>query len=674
MTDRRSASEISAMLAGRIEDLCRHLLPAGKREGNEWRVGDVNGNPGQSLAVHLSGEKAGLWADFAGDRRGDALDLVQNVLGIDAPEAVAWACDWLGVDRSGHRCRRDRTIASSNGNQEPHGATLPPKAHPQLGEPTLQHEYTDADGRLIFIHCRFDQDGGKTFRPLSWRDGRWVWKDPEGALPLYNLADLAARPDAPVLLVEGEKTSEIAREIVESHVITTWPHGAKAVGKVDWSPLEGRDVTAWPDADDEGRKAMKAAAEAIAQVGATRIGTVRLPTGLPKGWDLADQLPEGWDEDTVSEMIAGADLVAVSSRARPDISRADASRWVGQVPDPLVFTVADLIPESMVTLLVADGGAGKSMLAQMAITSIAAGHRFLGYDTRAGAAAGLFAEDPENVLHIRQERINRTLGIDMADLAGRCFPESYAGFDAVLWRDFKVTKFFDQIEEQLARIPDLRFLAIDNAALVFAGAESDRVEVTQFIGRITGLAIRRKIGILLSAHTSKSSDDSSVAKAGSGSTAWLWACRSVLKLTASKDEDKSTLTLIKANHTKPGAAIDLHWKDAVLFRKPEPGSLEHSIRQRALDNAIFAAVAKAWPGNNPLSSSPQARNRYLPSMLARRTTDFRRDEIERAMLGWIDSGHLTVDRQSARLPLGLRVEKYPNNVEQPSNDDVTQHA
>ena len=305
-----AASEIAGRLSERIEALCRELLPNGKRVGAEWWCGSVNGEAGQSLGVHLVGEKAGTWADLAGDDRGDALDLVKKVLRLDTRDAIGWAKPWLGID-DGQVGWQPPSRAKVNGAATPPPITsAPPERHPKLGEPSLRHEYTDADGRLLLIHCRFDQSKGKKeFRPLSWRDGQWRWKDPPGPLPLFGLADLAAHPQKPVLLVEGEKTAEVARELIDSHVITTWPHGSKVVGKVDWTPLQGRDVVCWPDNDAPGREGMTAAAARAGSAGATHVRIVNLPEGLPDTWDLGDPLPEGWDEETVRDLISKAEEI-----------------------------------------------------------------------------------------------------------------------------------------------------------------------------------------------------------------------------------------------------------------------------------------------------------------------------------------------------------------------------
>ena len=46
-------------LAQNAESVCRHYLPAGRREGSYWMVGDLQNNPGRSLFVRLVGPTAG---------------------------------------------------------------------------------------------------------------------------------------------------------------------------------------------------------------------------------------------------------------------------------------------------------------------------------------------------------------------------------------------------------------------------------------------------------------------------------------------------------------------------------------------------------------------------------------------------------------------------------------
>ena len=76
-----SVADIARRLAVHAEDVCRELLPCGRRVGNEWRCGSINGEPGDSLGIHLFGKKAGIWSDFAGTpgNGGDLIDLIEKV-------------------------------------------------------------------------------------------------------------------------------------------------------------------------------------------------------------------------------------------------------------------------------------------------------------------------------------------------------------------------------------------------------------------------------------------------------------------------------------------------------------------------------------------------------------------------------------------------------------------
>jgi uncharacterized protein (DUF927 family) len=154
--------------------------------------------------------------------------------------------------------------------------------------------------------ARFDVDGGKQILPRTWcrhENGSesWSWKGFCAPRPLYGLDRLAARPNAPVLVVEGEKTADAGQRIFPAYVVVTWPGGANAVEKADWSSLAGRDVTLWRDADAAGRKAMDQVKRVLGAVGAISIRTVHLPDDMPEGWDLAEPLPEGVDAEELMQ-------------------------------------------------------------------------------------------------------------------------------------------------------------------------------------------------------------------------------------------------------------------------------------------------------------------------------------------------------------------------------------
>ena len=139
----------------------------------------------------------------------------------------------------------------------PQGA---PKAepHPRLGKPSTLWRFRDFEGRTLGFTCRFDKpDGGKEILPLTfWKDGtghqRWRWTAFPVSRPLYGLDRLAAHPNAPVIVTEGEKAADGAATLFPDHVAVTSPGGCKAAGKANWTPLKGRHVVVWPDNDEAG--------------------------------------------------------------------------------------------------------------------------------------------------------------------------------------------------------------------------------------------------------------------------------------------------------------------------------------------------------------------------------------------------------------------------------------
>ena len=86
------------MLDAHAEAIARELFPAGRREGREWRVGSLAGEPGQSLGICIAGGKQGVWADFAAGIGGDMLELVaQARYRGDKAQALRWARAYLGL-------------------------------------------------------------------------------------------------------------------------------------------------------------------------------------------------------------------------------------------------------------------------------------------------------------------------------------------------------------------------------------------------------------------------------------------------------------------------------------------------------------------------------------------------------------------------------------------------
>lgn len=92
---RITVKEISDRLWSSVDRVCKHLLPNGKKEANEWCVGSTGGESGKSLKVNLAGKNK--WTDFASGDGGDLLDLWVLVREIPLHDAIKEAKEFLGI-------------------------------------------------------------------------------------------------------------------------------------------------------------------------------------------------------------------------------------------------------------------------------------------------------------------------------------------------------------------------------------------------------------------------------------------------------------------------------------------------------------------------------------------------------------------------------------------------
>ena len=221
-------------------------------------------------------------------------------------------------------------------------ADAPPRleSHRAHGRAAVQWPYVDASGAVLGYVARFEDDAGKKTAVLPqtlWRKGdrlAWAWKGFPEPRPIYGLDRLAGRPFAPVLVVEGEKKADAASVRFPEYVVIGWPGGAKATRKIDWSPLAGRDVVVWPDADEPGRVAAKDVGRLASAAGARAVGVVDPPRFLPEGWDLADAWEAGLGQAEADALISEARAAAQPGGVEwPWGFRMDAEGlWYDQVP------------------------------------------------------------------------------------------------------------------------------------------------------------------------------------------------------------------------------------------------------------------------------------------------------------------------------------------------------
>ncbi|QKS28232.1 MAG: AAA family ATPase [Candidatus Accumulibacter similis] len=350
--------DLRAELLARLPSVMMALFPAGKVRGKTFVIGDIDGTPGDSLEIVLTGEKTGLWTDRATGEGGDVFELIAQHDGLDTqtafPAVMEAAAGLLG------RALIDPAPAR-------HEAPLD-----ELGPHTARWDYLSATGELIACVYRYDPaPGRKEFRPWDVRARMCRAPDPR---PLYNLPAVA-RADA-VVLVEGEKCADAL--IRQGIVATTAMNGAKApVDKTDWTPLAGKDIVIWPDRDAPGWDYAEAAARACVVGGSRSVAILVPPTDKPEKWDAADAADEGFD---LAAFLAGGERRTIKTAAALLPTYTLGALLDDDSPAPL-----DLIAPRVLTPagLLVFGGApkvGKSDFLLAWLTHMAAGIPFLGMD------------------------------------------------------------------------------------------------------------------------------------------------------------------------------------------------------------------------------------------------------------------------------------------------------
>lgn len=235
------------------------------------------------------------------------------------------------------------------------GLRPPLPKHPKHGKPDHLFPYFMAEGGLAYIVARWDAGPNrakKEIRPLTlWEHPggklEWRWQKPETWL-LYNLNQFAERPDAPILVVEGEGKAERAAELFPDFIVTT-SGPSNSTGRVDWRPLAGRKVLVWADKDEAGLR-YAGDVQGVLQGIAASAAVVAVPDEFPEKWDLGDTPPDGWDDARLLSLAEAAlnNSAPMGTTVKP-LTLAAAEEWPD--PSPLVSKIEpepyplDALPE-----------------------------------------------------------------------------------------------------------------------------------------------------------------------------------------------------------------------------------------------------------------------------------------------------------------------------------------
>ncbi|WP_264688457.1 AAA family ATPase [Wolbachia endosymbiont (group A) of Sympetrum striolatum] len=474
--------ELKTQLLQNIRSCLFHLLPRGTFRGDKFYVGDVQGNKGKSTVIELTGERAGLWKDFATGEGGDIIDLWATVHGknakIEFPEVMASISEWLGLKKQNNIRNLEQYL-------------------------TCSWNYYDENNQLIVIVYRYDPPlEKKQFKPFDVKKQRF--KEPE-IRPLYNVPGIL-RSDK-VVLVEGEKCAEALIE--KGITATTAMFGANApIDRTDWTPLKGKHIIIWPDNDEAGNKYAKNAEKKLLELGVASLATLKIPPNKPRSWDAADCLLEGIN---VSEFIE-KNSRKIIIKPPLDIFIWSVERFVGPVPKQR-FLVEGLFPLGVTSILAAMGDTGKGMLLlDLALKVASSIDQVCGFGppvTEHGSVVVFSAEDDTNEIHRRLERLDpkcerlkykdRLFIVPLPNIGG-----SFTILKNVRGKVVEISPEFELVMKQLSRIKDLKLIIFDPlASFIHADLNADPAVGDYLMCLLSDLACSTGASIITAHHMRK---------------------------------------------------------------------------------------------------------------------------------------------------------------------------
>lgn len=321
-----------------------------ERSGREFKsCCPLHAETSPSFTVFTGRRGHQLFRCFGCDQSGDIVDFVQAFDGVDFAEA----CRILGGERSPPEDRPVRQPVEAG--PDPYadwrailppadappiiaGQRTPPLFNPKSDErpvtsytPAAVHPYRTIKGAVYAYVLRVEIDGKKITPCIAWcrneKTGQvgWCHYTLQAPRRLYGLDQVAARPNAPVIVVEGEKCADALAIEMPDHVVVTWSGGGKAAGKTDWAPLAGRSVTIWPDRDEAGMQAVEGwnGKPGLLDLIPAKARVAR-PDAIErtKGWDCADAIADGWTGEDCLRWLneqTGSDQLNPRAQEKPDM-------------------------------------------------------------------------------------------------------------------------------------------------------------------------------------------------------------------------------------------------------------------------------------------------------------------------------------------------------------------
>lgn len=272
------AKLVEEKLRDNAERVCEHLFPEGKLKGREWRVGGLDGSPGGSVKIPVSGSRVGVWSDYeSGESGATLLNLWKESKGLEFKPALEEAAKFVGVKPQrhgdvGYRKPKRPKYVEDWVDMDPSSLAWKLAKGRGLSDDAVQRMKMTKDGKaVVFVHYSAE---GAVDLVKYWGSNKRIWSQPDPVHSLYGKERVPSSHDGTIIISEGQWDAE-----------SYWEAGLPCVSipsgctneewvEVDWEWLQQFETIYLSfDMDDAGREALKRVTE---RLGAERCRDIQL--------------------------------------------------------------------------------------------------------------------------------------------------------------------------------------------------------------------------------------------------------------------------------------------------------------------------------------------------------------------------------------------------------------
>jgi 5S rRNA maturation endonuclease (ribonuclease M5) len=504
-------------------------FPNGIRRGNDFLLGSLSGEKGQSLRINIDTKSPWFLKgkDFeSGDGVGGITKILKEGRGWSIQEVAEYFSHHLSkniilppenvVKLNKPENFQVTNTTATNGFQKPEQKIV--KA--QIGPNTPfeeEYDYTDENGQvLVTVRKYFERDetgeivrDGKGKPKKQFRQfmsGGQGIPDPR---PLYNIPDIVSADK--VIWVEGEKCADALNELGYTATCTIGGAGMlseNTASKFDFTPLRNKDLILWPDNDEAGKKLAKIVEAQAKNAGAKSTVMLQIPSTKPEKWDAADAIEEDFN---IKKFLKDHE-----SKVKKPISLLDDSLivdkyFIGAAPEQK-FLIGNTIPLGVPVVFAAAGDSGKGMMTLDLAMKVASGasmqNAFGGLVAEHGDAIIITAEDDKDEMHRRISRLDPMRYRETYDHKLRVLPLPNLGGVFPIMQKFDNTYLmgeeFSRIYDQMLEMENLKLIVIDPlASFVHADVNADPAAGAAFMGLLAQMATETGATVMVNHHMAK---------------------------------------------------------------------------------------------------------------------------------------------------------------------------